>query len=283
MPRFFRLTLALALLLWPAVTAAEQYPDHVNVWVNDYAGIIDAEAEARITEALRTLKAETGVEATVLTIETRAAYDGASSLETFATGLFNHWGIGAAATNTGILILVARADREMRIELGKGYARGYDIIAGDVIDNVFLPAFREDRYSAGIEAGTRATIDEIARPGAAGNDPPERSSGGGIDWQFWLIPAGFMALIAGIKLGPKAALRMRRCPVCGRRMLHRRHETLTAATRSSSGQGESTIWCSNCDYRDTKVYTISRISSSSSSGGSFGGGRSSGGGASGRW
>ncbi|TYB81361.1 TPM domain-containing protein [Maritimibacter fusiformis] len=276
---------ALFLVLWPAFAAAQSWPVYENVYVNDYANVIEEGAEQRIMSQLKALREETGVEATVLTIYTRWGFESTGSLENFATGLFNHWGIGNAERNDGILILVVSEDREMRVELGSGYGTAFDREAKDIIDRVFLPEFRDGDFSTGIEAGTDAVIQRIARVQAAGEEPAGGGAGGG--GGGWIF-GGFAALFAGVfalaAFGGRIRDRFSRCPSCGKRGIRTRKNVLEKATRTSTGKGERDVTCPHCNYHDTVLYTIPRITrSSSSSGGSFGGGSSSGGGASGRW
>ncbi len=288
--------LAIGLPYW---AMADSWPVYQTSYVNDYAHLIDADAEERITTALRGLSEETGVEATVLTLNDRRTFRSRGTLEEFATGLFNEWGIGNAETNDGILVLVILNDREMRIELGEGYGRSYDGEAQNIIDTIFLPAFKNGQYSHGIEDGTDAVIERIARvhfngqgpgvitstaEGLTGELTPERIGSGLIGAVIGaVVAAGIAALIFGRKLRD----RFTRCPNCGTRGVRSSRKVLTHATRSHTGRGEHHTNCPRCGYADTTIYTIpiitSSSSSSSSSGGSFGGGSSSGGGASGSW
>jgi len=271
---------AVALLL-PVFALAQSWPVYETTYVNDYANLVEEGAESRITSALKALREETGIEATVLTIHTRWGYESTGSLESFATGLFNHWGIGNAETNDGILVLVVSEDREMRVELGSGYGTAFNREAQDIIDRVFLPEFRADNYSQGIEDGTAAVIERIARVHYAGGEPTPSSGGGGFAGAIF---GAFFALIAGASLfGRRIADRFRRCPECGQRGIHTMRKVIDRATRTSTGRGEKTTDCPHCGYHAVTGYTISRVRRSSSSGGSFGGGSSSGGGASGRW
>ncbi len=288
-----RLFFILFLTLLPGFATAQNYPTHNNLFVNDFAAIISAEDEAALMQQLKDLRAEKGIEVTVLTIGSRHIYGPSDSIESFATGLFNHWGIGNAERNDGILILVARQDREMRVELGKGYNKDFDAAAGDVIDQHFLSSFRYDKYSEGIRTGTNEVIRRIAMPLAEGKERPLDADK---PWDIGLIVffgifGSFITLFLGMAFYRRIAdffARLRRCPNCGRKGGIRRHrEIIVSATRSSSGSGILTTTCNHCDYRREENYTIARISSSrsssSSGGSSFGGGSSSGGGASGRW
>lgn len=277
---------ALLFILWPAFAAAQSWPVHENIYVNDYANVIEEGAEQRITAQLKALREQTGVEATVLTIYTRWGFESTGSLEAFATGLFNNWGIGNAERNDGILILVVSEDREMRIELGSGYGSGFNREAQDIVDRVFLPEFRDGDFSNGIETGTDAVIARIAQVQAAGGEPAADSGGGsgGGGWLFGAIAAIFGGVIALAVFGRRIRDRFARCPSCGRRGIHTVKNVLEKATSTSTGEGERDVTCPHCGYHDVVRYTIPMVTrSSSSSGGSFGGGSSSGGGASGRW
>lgn len=168
--------IALVVTLLPGLALAQSFPEYENLYVNDYANLLDETAEAELAKDLETLKQETGVEATVLTLYTRWGYESTDSLETFSTALFNHWGIGDAEKNDGILVFVVSEDREMRIELGAGYPAGYDGEAQAIIDRYFLPAFREGDFQKGIVEGTDAVITHIARAHAAGEPAPTGTS-----------------------------------------------------------------------------------------------------------
>lgn len=272
--------LTLIALMLPAAAHAQDFPEYKNTYVNDFAGLLSPGENSRITSALKTLREGTGIEATVLTLETRNTYRETGRMEAFATDLFNHWGIGDKEKNDGILIMVLRSDREMRIELGQGYNAGFNRVAKDIIEDVMLPKFRANAYGPGIELGTLAVIERIARVQAAGQDAPiRRDPEAFIPW----IMGGVFGIIGFFMIfGRKIFDRVRRCPSCGERGIHTTRDTLTAATRSTTGEGQETVSCTHCGYHNVSRYTIARRSSSTG-GGSFGGGSSSGGGASGRW
>lgn len=277
---------ALILFFLPTFAYAQTYPVYGGVYVNDLANVITDEDEAIIRAQLKALFKDHGVEATVLTIDSRKTYGNSANIEDFATGLFNKWGIGDATRNDGILILIASNDREMRVELGTGYGYEFDFAAGDVIDQNFLPSFRNDMYSQGIRLGTSEVVRRIALPLADGQDMPEGPKEKGWDVGkigFFTILASFFGLAFRRRIADFFA-RMRSCPNCGRKGLHRHREVMNSASTTTSGSGILTTTCTYCDYRREQNYTIARRSSSrSSSRSSFGGGSSSGGGASGRW
>ncbi|MGO4914695.1 TPM domain-containing protein [Pseudogemmobacter sp. W21_MBD1_M6] len=285
----------IACLLWiiPATVLAQGFPSYSNIYVNDYADVLDDAAEARITAAEQALEASHGVQVSVLTIDRRSDYGDSPSIESFAKALFNDWGIGNVDANNGILILVAVQDREMRVALGAAYPPVYDGLAQRVIDTQFLPAFRKDRYQDGIEAGLAMIIDRLAIPLAQKqavqlSDIPDAP--GQDNTEIMLVAGAFFGFLALMFLAASGVLgkirtRLRRCPNCGRHSLSQHDEVLENATLDAEGKRRRGVTCDQCDYDDRRVSIIPvrTRSTGSGSGGSFGGGRSSGGGASGKW
>ncbi len=274
--------IAIVLLWLPLAAAGQDWPASENLEINDLAGVLSPDDRAALAADIRALRADTGVELTLLTITRRADYGDFATIEDFATGLFNHWGIGDAARDDGILILVATEDREMRIELGAGYAPGYDDVAAGIIRTRFLPAFREGDIAGGIGAGTRAVIADIARRAATGQPPAE---GGDAGLLVLVVLGGLGVLaLAGALLGPRLQDRLRRCPKCGARGVDARKRVIEEASEEDEGLGERLLTCRHCNHVTRSSYTILPLSDShSGSGGSFGGGSSAGGGASGSW
>ena len=280
--------LALAVFLFLPLTApaqAQTYPDYASTTVNDFAELLDDAAEARLTRSLLALRQQTGIEMTVVTLPSQTPYAPDLTMEQFATGLFNHWGVGHAGRNDGIMVLVLPQDRVMRVELGAGYGPEWNSVAQSVIDTGFLPSLRENRFQQGIELGTAEVISRIAQPFAEGRPAPKAAEKGDDP----MVLFGFLAVIASVmawnarRVISDLTYRWRRCPQCGQRSLKVQRKTLSWATKRSAGRGERRVRCSNCDYRQTSLYVIPRLGSSSSGRSSFGGGRSSGGGASGRF
>ncbi|WP_439122514.1 TPM domain-containing protein [Marivita sp.] len=270
----FAVLLFLAAPLW-----AQSYPDYDRTTITDRADLLTDAQEAALDTRLSALRRDTGVEFAVLTLASQAPYAAALSLEDFATGLFDHWGIGDATRNDGIFVLVLSQDRAMRIELGAAYGREWDRVAADIIDRSFLPAFSNDDYATGIADGVEDVIASIALPFRDGADAPT----GNDSVTTWAAIMGFIAiwLVAARRKIGDWATRLKSCPKCGHRALSRVRNTLRAATTSMRGEGETRLRCSQCGYEKRETYIIP--TRSSSSGGSFGGGRSGGGGASGRW
>jgi len=284
------------MLLMPMAAMAQTYPAPLSNTVSDYANLLPPEAEARVAVALQAAREETGVHIVLAVIGSQAEYGGTGRFADFATGWFNAWGIGDATRNDGILILVGQRDREMRIALGRAYDVMWDGRAQRVIDTAMLPAFRGEDYAKGLEDGALLAIDQLARPFAAKEAVTEDSGfpstfGGpevlGIVMAV-LLGLGVVWAIFQRRFGD-LVLRLRRCPACGRRSLHREHEVTLAPGETTPGEAVDHQRCRSCGDDRASVRVLPSLANAraarKSSGGSsgFGGGSSGGGGASGRW
>jgi uncharacterized protein len=270
-----------AALLTAGAVSAQSYPVRIATYVNDYAGVLSDDTTAELNRLLAGADAN-GVEMAVVTIRRIADYNtGDTTIESFATRLFNTWGLGDAATNRGVLLLVALDDRKVRLELGRGWDRAYDATAKVVIDEYILPPFRQGDYERGIRQGAQEAVKVLTGP------VPEVSPFSNPDLLRVLAGGGLVGVgVVGVGLW----LYMRsRCPQCGQHTLQRSSVVLVAPTYHSTGEKEITLHCSSCGFHDVRLVTMAVLTDSSSdsgsgsSGGSDGGGSSDGGGASGSW
>ena len=114
--------ISLVLMFSSQVGAQSNYPDYSDLYVNDLAEVLDNGQESQIRNVLSKLNTDTGVEATVLTVDSIQGFNtGDQTIESFSTNLFNDWGIGDSELNNGILLLLAIEERGVRIETGVGW------------------------------------------------------------------------------------------------------------------------------------------------------------------
>jgi len=262
-------------IIW-ALTAmgahAQALPDPISPFVNDFADILPADSEERITQDLQNLR-DDGVEMTVVTVPN---IDGYGDVPGYATALFNKWGVGDAAKNNGILMLVALDNREVFIALGSGYPPKYDDRMDQVFDQYMKSNFQAGQYATGVEAGV---LETIARTNDNWVDATSKRSYGKI--AFWIAFVGIAFMGLRRKLGD-AAVRVRRCPTCGNRTMTRERSTTQDPSIGTKGVQTILTRCQNCDYSHRTERALPVRSSRSTSGG-FGGGGSSGGGGGGKW
>ena len=195
-PVVLRRLLALVGLLWLAIAAqaqAQDYPPRPDGPVYDGADIISAETEAELDQRLRDYNRETGQ---ALIVATVPSLEGVP-LESYSIGLATEWGIGGAERDQGLLLLIARDDRKMRIEVGYGlhpYFGG--IMAGRVIRNEITPRFKEGDFDGGIVAGIDAITAHLAKSPAeaaaieeAARAAEAQGGGGGFPFGVLVWPA----------------------------------------------------------------------------------------------
>ncbi len=139
---------------------AQRLPKPVG-FVNDFAGVIDSRSSAEMEGIARALQQKTGAEIAVVTVETIELY---GSVEEYSIELATAWGIGKEGEDTGILILLAMQEREVRLEVGYGLEGIIpDGLAAEIIDQSMLPALRMDDYGNGMLKGVQAVAGIIAR------------------------------------------------------------------------------------------------------------------------
>jgi uncharacterized membrane protein YgcG len=144
----------------PMAKSYAPYPAPDEGYVTDIANLLTDEQEKQIEDWLYACEKENGFEIAVVTIGTIKDYPGTdnSSVETFAAGLFNQYGVGNMPKNDGVLLLVAVKDREARIELGDGFGSDRDKDAERIMQTVIVPEFRNGRYDRGILNGTQSIL-----------------------------------------------------------------------------------------------------------------------------
>lgn len=145
--------------------AKADYPSPKSEYINDFAKVIDNTEQKALKKELRNTEYYSGVEIVVVTVKSYGQYNtGAASWEEFSTGIFNKWGIGNLPENNGILVLVSKEDRKIRIELGDGYPFHYDSIMKSIIENEMVPELKNGNYTTGIVNGTNAVIEAVTVP-----------------------------------------------------------------------------------------------------------------------
>ena len=178
--KILSLAAILAVLLAALTTGiafAQNYPAY-NGFVNDYAGLLSPSARAQLEARLSQLEKDTSDEVAVATVN---SLDG-DTIEGYAVGLFEKWGIGKKDKDNGVLFLIAPTERKVKIEVGYGLEPILtDGRAGRILDNAVLPSFKKGDYETGIIAGV-ASIEDYLRNGSTLAENPVRSLVSGPDF-----------------------------------------------------------------------------------------------------
>lgn len=152
---------ALVLGVTTALTQGLTFPELTGRIV-DAAGIIDSASRERIASKLAAHEAKTSDQIVVATIPSLQG----TSIEDYANQLFRHWKLGQAKTNNGVLLLIAPADRKLRIEVGYGLEGSLtDATSKLIIQAAIAPKFRAGDFGGGVEAGVEAIVSTVTGDG----------------------------------------------------------------------------------------------------------------------
>ena len=144
-------------LLASVATAAPSFPA-LTGRVVDNANLIGRSAERSLSDELAGHEKATGNQIVVVTLPDLGGY----SIEEYGYQLGRHWGIGQKDKNNGVLLIVAKQERKVRIEVGYGLEGTLtDAMASMIIQYDILPAFRRGKFEDGIVAGTHDIIQAL--------------------------------------------------------------------------------------------------------------------------
>ncbi len=134
------------------------YPKPLG-YVSDYAEIIPSSERDALSALCQELEAKTTAQIAIVAIE--STYP--ESIDTYAVNLFSRWGVGQKGKDNGLLIVVAKRDRKVKIEVGYGLEGIIpDAFAHQVYLKQLVPAFRQKRYGEGLLAATATFAKKIA-------------------------------------------------------------------------------------------------------------------------
>ena len=147
------------MLLSPLAVHAYTIPEPSDdLYVSDYADVIDREVEEEIINANLELEEKNGVQIAVVTVD---FLDGAN-IEDYAYDLFNQWGIGSAESNNGVLLLLAIGEDNYYCLAGDGLSNLLSAGRIKLLLNEYLePDFASGDYSAGVSKTFNAIYDLV--------------------------------------------------------------------------------------------------------------------------
>jgi hypothetical protein len=122
----------------------------------------------RIAQLINAERQKKSFQIGVLMISTLGSDD---SLEEYSLKVARQWGVGDKKKSNGVLLLIAKNDRKMRIEVGNGMEGSLtDARASQIIRNTIAPKFRSGDYAGGVEAGVKRIIDVAEGRNLSDND-----------------------------------------------------------------------------------------------------------------
>jgi len=188
----------LALLLCWAVTAfADVAVPPLTGRVVDQTGTLSSGDIDRLTQTLKNLELRKGSQVAVLIVPTTQP----ETIEQFSIRVADAWKVGRKKIDDGAILVVAKDDRRLRIEVGYGLEGALpDVTTKRIIDEIITPKFRSGDFAGGISAGVDRIIGVI--DGEPLPAPPQRQQQQQSSDLTWLLnPLNPFTIIAILVLG----------------------------------------------------------------------------------
>lgn len=198
LPRIWMFALMLALAV-PFVARAEVAVPELNKRVTDLSGTLAPDTVSRLESTLAQFETAKGSQIAVLMLPTTEPED----ISQFGIRVAEAWKVGRKGVDDGVILVVAKDDRAVRIEVGYGLEGVIpDAIAKRIIEEDIVPRFRQGDFSGGVEAG----VSRIMRLIEGEPLPPPRASDaikvGSLDQLVIFLFAGILGgKILGAVLG----------------------------------------------------------------------------------
>jgi len=182
----FLLTLLLASLALHAEVAVPP----LKTRVTDLTGTLAASQRETLEQVLRTFEARKGSQIAVLIVPTTRP----EAVEQYSIRVAEAWKLGRKGVDDGVLLLVAKQDRELRIEVGYGLEGVIpDAVAKRVISEIIIPYFKQGDLYGGIHAGVARLIQLVDGEPLPPPESRDRSWSGIQD----MLPVVFIAVMIG--------------------------------------------------------------------------------------
>jgi uncharacterized protein len=150
-----RASLLALLVCWAFAAFAEVAAPPLSGRVVDQTGTLSSGDIASLTQALKNLEARKGSQVAVLIVPSTAP----ETIEQYAIRVAEAWKIGRKKIDDGALLVVAKNDRKLRIEVGYGLEGALnDVTAKRIIDEIITPRFRNGDIAGGVSAGVDRII-----------------------------------------------------------------------------------------------------------------------------
>ena len=206
------LTLWLSLASFTAGAQGVQPVPTLTAHVMDSTGTLNAAQREALEAKLTAFEKTRGAQVVVLMVPTTQPED----IAAYAQRIGDSWKIGRKSIGDGLLLVVAKNDRTVRIETTKALEGAIpDLAASRIIENAITPHFKQGDFAGGLEAGTdqiMALISGENLPAPSQDSANARNPNGGFDWTtlavflFFAVPVGGRVLssVLGRKLGSVA-------------------------------------------------------------------------------
>lgn len=174
--------------------------------VIDQTGTLSPAQQNALESALAALESEKGAQVAVLIVPTTQP----EAIEQFGLRVAETWKLGRKGVDDGVLLLVAKDDRTLRIEVGYGLEGALpDAVCKQIVDDFIVPRFRAGDFHGGIETGVgliarRVRGEPLPAPASPRRAPVTEEKLKGL-FIFWIVVFGIATAVFGKKWGPVLA------------------------------------------------------------------------------
>jgi len=127
--------------------------------VTDFESILTKEELKKLAKKIKKFKKNTTNEIAILTVKNFAPYE---NIDDYSLAIFNQWGIGLNNKKNGVLIVVSKESRTVRITTGTGVEPVLtDAKAKNINETIMIPHFKKGNYFEGLNAGVDAVMKEL--------------------------------------------------------------------------------------------------------------------------
>lgn len=183
------LVMLLALLAGLAIAQAVPVPA-LSAHVTDQTGTLDANQRQELEATLAAFEQSKGSQIAILIVPTT----GDQTLEQYSIRVVDAWKLGRKGIDDGILVLVAKDDHKVRIEVGRGLEGAVpDALANRIIDEVIVPKFKRGDFAGGLDDGIARLIGLVDGEPL----PPPASVHGAGDDATGVVGASFIVFLFG--------------------------------------------------------------------------------------
>ncbi|MBN2645787.1 MAG: TPM domain-containing protein [Desulfuromonadaceae bacterium] len=159
-------------------------PSLLHHYVTDDAALLAPRTELKLEQFLEAFERSDSTQLAVVTIESLEGRD----LSGYSIELAENTRLGQQSRDNGILLLIAKQEHQIRIEVGKGLeGRLTDLLAGRIIDQEISPRFRQGDFDGGIVAGVSAIADAVRGEYQGTTRHTKRRKSSSFGWLLFLL------------------------------------------------------------------------------------------------
>ena len=145
----------LIVLCLPQFSLAQQAVPALSARVIDQTGMLSSSEIASLDQVLSAFEKRKGSQLAVLIVPTTAP----ESIEQFGIRVAEQWKLGRKKVDDGAVLIIAKADRTLRIEVGYGLEGALtDATSKRIIDGIIVPRFKQQDFYGGVLAGVQSII-----------------------------------------------------------------------------------------------------------------------------